>query len=191
MNIFKIKHYYSDPGQEKWLQSPMGFVEMWNHIKILQNMTWDIDTSHVWTEDDTVFIMSKFSSAQIITPTKTQKKDCMVIDLYENWESYYVNDRGGRNIPRDQTDAMIEKYNIYKPGLYSAMLARFLEQHEFGEGGVGAWESILMDNKVWEVLFQEGVYDREKFIAQQNTRAEYLEKCNWEKQRRERDEKND
>ena len=86
---------------------------------------------------------------------------------------------------------MIEKYNIYKPGLYSAMLARFLEQHEFGEGGVGAWESILMDNKVWEVLFQEGVYDREKFIAQQNTRAEYLEKCNWEKQRRERDEKND
>lgn len=187
MNIFKIKHYYSYPGQEKWLQSPMTFVEMWNHIKILQVITWDIDSSHLWDEDDTAFVMSKFFGAQIIYPTETQKHDCFIIDLYYNWERGYL-DIDEKYIPRNQTDAMIEKYNIYRPSLYSTMLARFLEQHAFGEGDVGAWESIFMDNQVWEVLFKEGVYDRAKFIAEQNIRPEYLEKCNWEKQRRKRDE---
>lgn len=185
MNIFKIKHFYSYSGRDKWLQTPMGFTEVWNHIKILQNITWDIDSSHNWTEGDTVFIMSKFFGAQIINPTETQKQDCFVIDLYENWECGYI-DNNEEIISRSETAAIIKKYNIYRPGLYSAMLARFLEQHAFGEGDCGAWESIFMNNTVWEVLFQEGVYNREKFIAEQNTRAEYLHKCNLEKQRRSR-----
>ena len=187
MNLYKITHYYSFAGNERYLQSPMGFVDMWNYIKILQNITWDIDSSHNLSEEDVVTIMAKFYDAQRISPSKTQKKDCTKIDLYENWESGYANERGGRTILRDQTEAMIEKYNFYKPGLYSFMLSLFLKEHEFGEGTVGANESIFCDNQVWEVLFLEGVYDRERFLAEQQIRPEYLEKCKWEKQRRERE----
>lgn len=184
IKIFKITHTYSTDEQARYLQSNMGFIDMWNHIKILQNIAWDIDSSHGFYEDDTAYIMAKFFGAKLIKPTKTQKSNCWSLDLYENWEGGYANDRGGRSIPRDKTDVMMEKYNFYKQGLYSAMLSKFLEQHHFGEGDTAAHESLLMDNKVWDVLFKEGVYDREKFIAEQKIRLEFIEKYNLEKQRR-------
>ena len=180
LNNFLITHSYSFPELERCLQSPMSFIEMWNHIKILQNITWDIDSSHGLYEDDTVFLMSKFFGAKLIDPTSKDiieelKEDGYYeIDLYGNWESGYANDRGGRSIPRDQTDAMMEKYNFYKQGLYSAMLSKFLEQHNFGEGETCVYESVLMNNKIWNVLFQEGVYDRDKFMAEQKARPEFM-----------------
>jgi hypothetical protein len=183
IKIFKITHTYSTDEQARYLQSNMGFVDMWNHVKILQNIAWDIDSSHGFYEDDTAYIMTKFFGAKLIIPTKTQKSNCWSLDLYENWEGGYANDRGGRSIPRDQTDAMMEKYNFYKQGIYSVMLTKFLEQHNLGEGDTYAHESLLIDNKIWDVLFKEGVYDREKFIAEQKTRPEFVKKYELEKQR--------
>jgi hypothetical protein len=63
------------------------------------------------------------------------------------------------------------------------MLTKFLEQHNLGEGDTYAHESLLIDNKIWDVLFKEGVYDREKFIAEQKTRPEFVKKYELEKQR--------
>ena len=191
MNIFQIKHTYSCVSQQKFIQSNMSYIEMWNYIKMLQCISWDIDSSHGWYEDDTVDIMCKFFGAELIDPNwdVLDEEGYYDIDLYDNWESGYLDDDEGY-IPRNKTNDMIKKYNIYRPGLYSAMLKRFLEQHRFGEGDVGAWESIFMDNEVWAVLFQEGIYAKDKFIAEQNARPEYIEKCNWENQRRER-EKNE
>lgn len=183
MNIYKISHYYSFAGRERYLQSLMGFVEMWNYIKILQHITWDIDSSHDLSEEDVVAIMTRFYDAKRISRPETQKNDCIDIDLYENWEWGYAPEYGETAIQRDQTEAMIEKYNIYRPGLYSFMLSLFLKEHKFGEGTVGANESIFMDNKVWEVLFQEGVYDKENFIAEQQKRPEYISICNREEEK--------
>lgn len=177
MNIFKITHYYSSPDQAEWMQSPMSFIEMWNHIKILQNITWDIDSSHNVNEGDAVFIMSKFFGAEVISRDSKSilTEEYYEIDLYENWELGYLADDGSL-ISRIETDGMFEKYNFYRHGLYSAMLSKILEQHPFGAGDVSAQDSLLMDTEVWETLLKEGVYDRAKFLAEQKLRPFFVEK---------------
>lgn len=187
MNIFKITHQYSqDTEDDRWIKSSMSFIDLWNHIKILQNITWDIDTSHDFTEDDTVVIMTKFFGARAIDPDDKKIEDELceegyyTIDLYVCWESGYYDDNGKNSISRLETDKMFEKYTFYKHGLYSAMLSRFLEQHKFGEGCVGAYESLLLDNKVWDVISREGIYDKDKFLAEQKTRPEFIKKYDFE-----------
>lgn len=175
MNVFKITHSYSSPDEAKWLQSSMSFIEMWNHLKILQNITWDIDCSHDFTEDDAVFIMSKFFDAKIINQDAKNPvpEEYHEIDLFESWEHGYLDD-DNNYISRAATDEMFDKYNFYKHGLYSAMLSKFLEQGSFAAYDVGYEDPVLMDTAVWEVLLQEGVYDRAKFLAEQKSRPDFV-----------------
>lgn len=56
------------------------------------------------------------------------------------------------------------------------MLSKILEQHSFGAGDVSAQDSLLMDTEVWETLLKEGVYDRAKFLAEQQLRPFFVEK---------------
>ena len=163
MNFYKLTHHYSLENRSILISSEMSFVDIWNIVALLQYISSDIDSSHAINEANTATFLIKYFDVGIYDPD-VDDEDILVeeLDLYTNWELGFA-DSDGKFIggSSNSMNEYIKLYSFYQSGMYSYILELIIRDHPLFKGSAGCDVSFGMDNEIWQILFAEGIYQRD------------------------------
>ena len=170
MNIYRLTHKYAPRSMNIVISSDKLFTDIWNLIVLFQYTCSDIDSSHDVTPAGAATYLIKYQDAMIFNPDhsydETSEEE---IDLYLNWEVGFIDDerqvyKPNSSEPEKLMNEFETNYKFYQFGLYSFILCLISRDHKLFDGSVGCDSSFEMNNKIWEALFSEGVYIKEKVL---------------------------